>query len=170
MNKTAKQRLSQTEIDSLVQQAASKKRFSAGPGQPGPRPQKPEPKPAVDSKRGTEAAAPASSSAPSTSGQGDNRNQAPARTEEPLPAQQPQSVAEPPKEEPQPARKSPEAPVKSDNGPSKVQKQVSIPPLSSSSRGPLQLEQSFQLPGEGTSDSQRDLVMAVLNKKLSRLR
>lgn len=170
MNKTAKQRLSQAEIDSLVQQAASKRPLSPGLGQPGPRPQRQEPKPTVDSKRRTEAAAPASSGEPSTSGQEDNRNKASAQTEERVPTQQPQSAAEPPKEEPQPARKPSEAPVKSDGGPGKVQKQVSIPPLSSSSRGPLQLEQSFQLPGEGTSDSQRDLVMAVLNKKLSRLR
>jgi hypothetical protein len=170
MNKTAKQRLSQTEIDGLVQQAASKKPLSAGSGQPVPRPQRQEPKPTVDSKRRSETAAPSSSGAPSTSGQEDNRNQTSGRTEERLPTQQTQSAPEPTKEEPQPARKSSEAPVKSDNGPSKVQKQVSIPPLSSSSRGPLQLEQSFQLLGEGASDSHQDMVMAVLNKKLSRLR
>ena len=169
MNKTAKQRLSQTEIDSLVQEAATKKPLSAGSGQPGPRPQRQEPKPTVDSKRRSEAAALSSSGAPSTSEQEDNRNQTSGRTEERLPTQQPQSAPEPTKEEPQPARKSSEAPAKSDGGQSKGQKQVSIIPLSSSSRGQFQLEQSFLLLGEETSDLQMDLVMAVLNKKLSRL-
>lgn len=169
MNKTAKQRLSQTEIDSLVQQAASKRPLRAGSGQPVPSPQRQEPKPTVDSKRWSEAASLSSSGAPSTSAQEDNRDQTSGRTEEHLPTQQPQSAPEPTREESQPARKNSEAPAKSDSGPSKGQKQVSIIPLSSASHGQVQLEQSFLLLGDGTSDLQLDLVMAVLNKKLSRL-
>jgi hypothetical protein len=144
VNKTAKQRLSQSEIDSLVQQASVKKQLGSGPGLPAPRPQKHEAKPNVESRRlPEEAAAPAEAAVTKP----ENQRQPVAKAQEQPRAQQAKAAAK--NEEPQSAAKAVES--------------------SSAQRSPLELKQYFWLGGEGTSDLQPDRVMTVLNKKLSRL-
>jgi hypothetical protein len=171
VNKTAKQRLSQSEIDSLVQQASVKKQLGSGPGLPAPRPQKQEVKPALDSKRQSEAvAAPAEAAVPKT----ENQRQTPVKTPEQARSQQTQSAPAAKKEDaqPQPAAKSAETPARSEDNHNQDEKPAAVVVVSSSAsaqRSPLELKQYFWLGGEGTSDLRPDRVMTVLNKKLSRL-
>lgn len=165
MNKTAKQRLSQSEIDSLVQQASVKKQLGSGPGLPAPRPQKQEAKPAVDSKRLPEAAAaPAEAAVPEP----ENQRQPAAKAQEQPRAKQTQAAAK--KEEPQSAAKAVETPARSEDNHNQDEKAAAVVVVSSSAQGsPLELKQYFWLGGEGTSDLQSDRVMTVLKKKLSRM-
>lgn len=165
MNKTAKQRLSQSEIDSLVQQAAVKKHLGSGPGLPAPRPQKQEAKPIVESRRPPEAAAaPAEAAVPKP----ENQRQPAAKGQEQPRAQQTQAAAK--NEEPQSAAKAVETPARSEENHNKDEKAAAAVVVSSSAqRSRLELKQYFWLGGEGTSDLQPERVMTVLNKKLSRL-
>src|SRR4030042_6723234 len=94
MNKTAKQRLSQAEIDSLVQQAATKKALGSGASLPACRPLKQVPKPTVDSKRRPEMAALSTAGLARKSGQNEDQNQTSGQIEEQLHTQQPQSITD----------------------------------------------------------------------------
>jgi hypothetical protein len=170
VNKTAKQRLSQSEIDSLVQQAASKKQLGSGPGLPAPRPQKQEVKPAVDSKRQSEAVAPVTDAVAGKPGQPDNQRQTPAKTAEQARGQQPQSVPAAKKEGSQPAAKATETVAKDEDDPGHDEKAAGpVVVTPSAGHNPLELKQYFWLGGEDASDLQPDRVMTVLNKKLFRL-
>ncbi len=164
MNKTAKQRLSQSEIDSLVQQAAAKKQLGSGPGLPAPRPQKQEAKPSVESRRLPEAtAAPVEAVAPKP----ENQRQPAAKVQEQPRAQQTQAAAK--KEGPQSAAKAVETPARAEDNHNQDEKAAVVVVSSSAQQSPLELKQYFWLGGEGTSDLRPDRVMTVLNKKLSRL-
>ena len=165
MNKTAKQRLSQSEIDSLVQQAAAKKQLGSGPGLPAPRPQKQEAKPTVDSKRQPEAAAPATDA---VAGKPESQRQPAAKTAEQPRVQQTQAPAK--REEPPSPAKAVETPARTEDNHSRDEKAAAVVVVSSSAhQSPLELKQYFWLGGEGKPDLQPDRVMTVLNKKLSKL-
>lgn len=169
MNKTAKQRLSQSEIDSLVQQASVKKQLGSGPGLPAPRPQRQEAKPGVESRRLPEAvAAPEEAAVPKP----ENQRQTPVKTPEQARGQQTQSAPAAKKEDAQPAAKATETVAKDEDNHKKDEKAAAVVVVSSSASAqgsPLELKQYFWLGGEGTSDLQPNRVMTVLNKKLSRL-
>jgi hypothetical protein len=172
VNKTAKQRLSQSEIDSLVQQASVKKQLGSGPSLLAPRPQKQEAKPALDSKRQPEATAPVMDAVAGKPGQTENQRQTPVKTPEQARSQQTQSAPAAKKENAQPAAKSVETPARSEDNHNKDEKAAAVVVVSSSASAqgsPLELKQYFWLGGEGTSDLRPDRVMTVLNKKLSRL-
>lgn len=170
MNKTAKQRLSQAEIDSLVQQAAAKKQSGARSGFPAPRVQKQEARPTVDSRRQPEAAASSTDSAQGKPGQTENQRQTSEGTQEQLHGQQTQGTPAIKADEPQSAPKSAELPAKSEGDPGQDERRGGAIIVSSSPQhGHLELEQHFWLGGEGTSDLQADGVMIVLNRKLFKL-
>lgn len=170
MNKTAKQRLSQSEIDSLVQQASVKKQLGSGLGFPAPRPQKQEAKPAVDSKRQPEAAAPVTDAVAGKPGQTENQRQTPVKTPEQARGQQTQSAHAAKKEDAQPAAKATETVAKDEDNHSQGEKAArAVVVAPSADHNPLELKQYFWLGGEGTSDLQSDRVMTVLKKKLSRM-
>ncbi|OGO01811.1 MAG: hypothetical protein A2Y72_01280 [Chloroflexi bacterium RBG_13_53_26] len=169
MNKTAKQRLSQAEIDSLVQQAATKKQLGSGASLPAFRPLKQVPKPTVDSKRRPEMAALSTAGLARKSGQNEDQNQTSGQIEEQLHTQQPQSITDLKPEESQSPQKIAESPAKPESSRSKEDKQGIAIPLSSSSSPYCQFELKQSFRQEGTLDLPPDMVMAVLNKKLSKL-
>jgi len=169
MNKTAKQRLSQAEIDSLVQQAATKKQLGSGAGFPTSRLPKQGPKPTVDAKRRPEMAALSTAGLASKSGQNENQNKTSRQIEEKLHTQQPQSSTDLKPEESQLSQKASESPAKPEGSRIKEDKQGAAIPLSSSSSPYYQFELKQSFKQEGTSDLPPNVVIAVLNRKLSRL-
>ena len=170
MNKAAKQRLSQAEIDSLVQQAAAKKQHRAGSGPPAPKVQKPEARPSVDSKRQPEVAASSTDSVAGKPVQPESRRQTLGGTQEQLRGQQPQNAPAVKAEEPQAAPKSAESLAKVESSPRQDERGAGVIVLSSSPQhGHLELEQRFRLGGKGTSSPQSERVMIVLDRKLFKL-
>lgn len=170
MNKTAKQRLSQAEIDSLVQQAAAKKQSRAGSGLPTPRVQKQEGKPNGDPKRQPEVAASSAGNATGKPGRPENQRQTLEKTQEQLHSQEVQGTATVKVDEPKLPPKSTELPAKADRVPLQDEKRDRMIIVSSTPQhGHLEVEQRFWLGGEGASDLQSDGVMIVLNRKLSKL-
>ncbi|MBM4445630.1 MAG: hypothetical protein FJ020_10105 [Chloroflexi bacterium] len=165
MNKTSKQRLSQAEIDSLVQQAAAKKQLGSGPRPSVPRPQKQEARPTPDSKRPPEANPAVDAAAAKPEGQ----RQPEAKTPEQARSQQAQAATA--KKEASPApEKAAETPAKVEEGRSRDEKAPTVVLVPTpGQQNPLELKQYFWLGGEGTSGLQPDGVMTVLNKKLIRL-
>ena len=169
MNKTAKQRLSQAEIDSLVQQAATKKQLGVGASFPASRPQKQGPRPTVDSKHRPEMAALSTAGLARKSGQNESQHQTSGQIEEQLHTEQPQSSTDLKPEESQLSQKASESPAKPEGSRSKEDRQGIAIPLPSSSSPYCQFELKQSLRQEGTLDLPPYMVMAVLNKKLSKL-
>ncbi len=166
MNKTAKQRLSQAEIDSLVQQAATKKQLGSGPGLPASRASKQEAKPSTEPKRQPAAAAPATEA---VADKPEGQRQPAAKIQEQPRVQQPQAVPAKKEELPSTAEAE-ETPARAENNDSQSEKASPVVVVASPvQHSPLELKQYFWLGGEGTSDLQPDRVMTVLNKKLFKL-